>query len=348
MQSQSKGLLGDFTQAIESKFILRIWEGSWENILKKVCNPQIIGWTWGWDTERVVDPLRKSIDWETGITLVLSCDYFTQWFGYRHKKKGIVLSVDEARLKGILVVYIQRHIKHVHVSDLCASIFRLGTWNGHCWSKGIYNFIKTKTKAILADDKLPTTNIVPAYISANRAHTWTHRNNSPWRLFRIFLIPESFLSFQGNSVFQGIATTTLRRNHNPDESRSLGTLRQGKAEELKEELSNRGRCGGKGESRVFKGWEEEWWLFFRVLSMGQVLNLSSQESSIQEDAKFSCFFRQWICCIGRRSSLSKVMQRDSTCSLSVAPGRSGVQRKRFQLNLWRRAQAVKSWVGIHY
>lgn len=70
MQSQSKGLLWDFTQATESKFILKLWSGSWENILKKECNPQIMGLPRGWDTERVVDPSRKSVDWWAGVTLV--------------------------------------------------------------------------------------------------------------------------------------------------------------------------------------------------------------------------------------------------------------------------------------
>lgn len=91
----------------------KLWSGSWENILKKECNPQIMGWPCGWDTERMVDPSRKNIDWRTGISLVLSCDYFTPRFGYRHKKKGIVLPADEVRLREILVGRLQRHSKHI-------------------------------------------------------------------------------------------------------------------------------------------------------------------------------------------------------------------------------------------
>lgn len=47
-QFQLKVLLWDFTQAIGFKFIRKLWSESWENILKKKCNPPITGHPCGW------------------------------------------------------------------------------------------------------------------------------------------------------------------------------------------------------------------------------------------------------------------------------------------------------------
>lgn len=184
--------------------------------------------------------------------------YSVIWIQAQRERHPTISRWDKVRA----IMCLQRHIKHIgSKNDPGTSISRVGTWNGNCWLKGMYNWISCfVTTKINKQEKLQ-----------KAKHTWSHTNSSLRDFSEPLLYQNTLQTFKGGIWYTKCLGDCFSRNYdnlgdlvsfkhnwgndNSDEGKSLRTLRQGKGEALKTEQSNGGggRCGGKWKNHFLRG-----------------------------------------------------------------------------------------------